>query len=201
MLKTSISGAGRRHVPDYQLLTDLGPIVVDVKPRHRVDSPKVAFTLAWTRKVVESRGWRFEVWSEPPEIRLTNIRFLAGYRRDWLFDQGLLEELRKADLAAATLGDVRVSTASRNAACTVGGPSPAVASRTHYRSRLPAEQGQCLGGEGEVSGAATRVGVGTRFLYDGETVTVEEMVGSAGGRSTGQGWAGGEGCACPFANC
>jgi hypothetical protein len=105
MLKTSIGGAGRRHIPDYLLLTDLGPIVVDVKPRHRVDSPKVAFTLAWTRKVVESRGWRFEVWSEPPEIRLTNVRFLAGYRRDWLFDQGLLEELRKADLAAATLGD------------------------------------------------------------------------------------------------
>jgi hypothetical protein len=105
MLKTSIGGAGRRHIPDYLLLTDLGPIVVDVKPRHRVDSPKVAFTLAWTRKVVEPCGWRFEVWSEPPEIRLTNVRFLAGYRRDWLFDQGLLEELRKADLAAATLGD------------------------------------------------------------------------------------------------
>jgi transposase InsO family protein len=32
-----------------------------------------------------------------------------------------------------------------------------------------------------VSGAAARVGVGTRFRYDGETLTVEEMVGSAGG--------------------
>jgi hypothetical protein len=32
-----------------------------------------------------------------------------------------------------------------------------------------------------VTSAATRVGVGTRFRYDGETLTVEEMVGSAGG--------------------
>jgi hypothetical protein len=59
MLKTSIDSVGRRHIPDYLLLTDRGPIVVDVKPRHRPDSPKVAFTLAWTRKVVESSGWRF----------------------------------------------------------------------------------------------------------------------------------------------
>jgi Helix-turn-helix domain len=32
-----------------------------------------------------------------------------------------------------------------------------------------------------VSGAAARVGVGTRFLYDGETLTVEEIVPSTGG--------------------
>jgi hypothetical protein len=105
MLKTSVDRVGRRHIPDYLLLTDTGPIVVDVKPRHRLDSPKVAFTLAWTRKVVESRGWRFEVWSEPPEIPLANVRFLAGYRRDWLFDQDLVEELRTIDLAGATLGN------------------------------------------------------------------------------------------------
>ena len=56
MLKTPIDHAGRRHIPDYLLLTDTGPIVIDVKPRHRSDSPKVAFTLAWTRTVVESAG-------------------------------------------------------------------------------------------------------------------------------------------------
>lgn len=104
MLKVSIDRVGRRHIPDYLLLTDTGPMVVDVKPRQLLDTPKVAFTLAWTRKMVESRGWRFEVWSEPPEIRLANVRFLAGDRRDWLFDQGLIEELRKTDLAGATLG-------------------------------------------------------------------------------------------------
>jgi hypothetical protein len=105
MLKTSIERVGRRHIPDYLLLTDTGPVVVDVKPRHRLDSPKVARTLAWTREVVESRGWRFEVWSEPPETPLANVRFLAGYRRDWLFDQGLVEELRRIDLAGASLGN------------------------------------------------------------------------------------------------
>ncbi len=35
---------------------------------------------------------------------LENVRFLAGYRRDWLFDQGVLEQLRAMDLDGATLG-------------------------------------------------------------------------------------------------
>ncbi|MGW1678811.1 hypothetical protein [Saccharopolyspora sp. NPDC002376] len=38
------------------------------------------------------------MFSEPPQAELENVRFLAGYRRDWLFDLGLLEELYAADL-------------------------------------------------------------------------------------------------------
>lgn len=80
-------------------------MVVDVKPRERLTSPKAAFTLDWTGRAAQSRGWRYEVWSEPPAARLENLRFLSGYRRDWLFDSTLLAELRQADFDGLTLGD------------------------------------------------------------------------------------------------
>ncbi|MEU7060870.1 TnsA-like heteromeric transposase endonuclease subunit [Streptomyces sp. NPDC046197] len=50
LLKAVVEGRLRRHTPDYLLLTDDGPVVVDVKPRHRLERPKVAFTCAWTRR-------------------------------------------------------------------------------------------------------------------------------------------------------
>ncbi|MFJ8545518.1 TnsA-like heteromeric transposase endonuclease subunit [Streptomyces sp. NPDC093586] len=86
LLKAVVEGRLRRHVPDYPLLTDDGPVLVDVKPRHRLERPKVAFACAWTRAAVASRGRRYEVWSEPDPHELENVRFLAGYRRDWLFE-------------------------------------------------------------------------------------------------------------------
>lgn len=43
--------------------------------------PVVVRTFAWTRRALESRGWRYEVWSEAPPVFLGNVRFLAGYRR------------------------------------------------------------------------------------------------------------------------
>ena len=103
LLRAEVGGVLRRHIPDYLLFTGAGPLVVDVKPRHRVVKPENAFTFAWTRQVAESRGWRYEVWSEPPRAELENVRFLAGYRRDWLFDHKLLAELRYADLDGVTL--------------------------------------------------------------------------------------------------
>jgi hypothetical protein len=64
--------------------------VVDVNPWHLLTRPKVSFSLGWARETVESRGWEFEAWSEPPDAELANVRFLAGYRRAWLLDPGLL---------------------------------------------------------------------------------------------------------------
>lgn len=46
LLKAVVEGRLRRHIPDYLLLTDDGPVVVDVKPRHRLERPKVAFAFA-----------------------------------------------------------------------------------------------------------------------------------------------------------
>lgn len=104
LLRAQVKAAVRRHVPDFLLLSDSEPTVVDVKPRWRLSKPKVSFTLAWTRDVVERRGWRYEVWSEPPEAELSNLRFLAGFRRDWLFDRMLLDELRASDFQGIPLG-------------------------------------------------------------------------------------------------
>ncbi len=105
LLSAEVRSTVRRHVPDFLLLSGAGPMVVDVKPRWLLSKPKVSFTLAWTRELVEGRGWRYEVWSEPPEGELANLRFLAGYRRGWLFDPRLLGQLRASDLAGVSLGE------------------------------------------------------------------------------------------------
>jgi transposase InsO family protein len=106
LLSARVDGGKRRHVPDFLILRrGRVPLVVDVKPRHLLTRPKVAFSLGWAREAVESRAWEFEVWSEPPEAELANVRFLAGYRRAWLFDPELVAEIRGADLDGATLGE------------------------------------------------------------------------------------------------
>ncbi|GAA2582041.1 TnsA-like heteromeric transposase endonuclease subunit [Streptomyces tubercidicus] len=105
LLTTWIEGKRRRHIPDYLLVTDDGPVVVDVKPRHRLEDPKVALAFAWTRQVVESRGWAYEVFSEPPAAELENVRFLAGYRRSGLFDQSLVDEVAGQVADGMSLGD------------------------------------------------------------------------------------------------
>jgi hypothetical protein len=106
LLRATVERRERKHVPDYLLLTNDGPIVVDVKPHARLARPKITFTLDWTRRLVEQRGWRYEVWSEPPETELANIRFLAGFRNQKSFSPTLLDELtRRDDLPGRTLGE------------------------------------------------------------------------------------------------
>ncbi|MEU9959792.1 TnsA-like heteromeric transposase endonuclease subunit [Streptomyces sp. NPDC050982] len=124
LLKAEVEGQVRRHVPDYLLVTNGGQIVVDVKPRRQLSSPVVAFTFEWTRRAVESRGWRYEVWTEPPHARSDNVRFLAGYRRKWLFQPELLEEVRSADLDGIPLG--------RAAERLPGCPEPFVRAAVHH---------------------------------------------------------------------
>ncbi|MEY9997121.1 hypothetical protein ABIE67_009153 [Streptomyces sp. V4I8] len=118
LLKSMVEGTVRKQVPDYFLLTAAGPVVVDVKPHQRLAQPEVTATFAWTEQVVESRGWRYEVWSEPSTQLLENVRFLAGFRRGWLFGPDLLDELRCADLDGVPLDE-----ASK---CVPGHPGPRV---------------------------------------------------------------------------
>ncbi|MYZ35018.1 MULTISPECIES: TnsA-like heteromeric transposase endonuclease subunit [unclassified Streptomyces] len=124
LLQTVLEGKVRRHIPDYLLLTGQVPVVVDVKPWHRLSRSEVAFTFDWTRQVVESRGWKYEVWSEPPAAELENIRFLAGYRRDWLFSPEILGELRDADLNGVLLGQA--------VGCLPDRPGPQVRAAIHH---------------------------------------------------------------------
>ncbi len=104
LLRARVDGKMRRHVPDYLLIEDSGPVVVDVKPAQRLADPKVVFTFGWTRQLVEERGWRFEVATESPAIELRNVRFLAGYRRGNLFSSTLLERVRAEIADGASLG-------------------------------------------------------------------------------------------------
>jgi hypothetical protein len=105
LLRASVDRKPRKHIPDYLLITDTGPVVVDVKPARRLADPKVAFTFEWTRELVEARGWRYEVATEPIAVELENVRFLAGYRRDWLFRSELLAQLREKNLDGSPFGD------------------------------------------------------------------------------------------------
>lgn len=76
LLSARVDGGKGRHVPDFLILRrGRVPLVADVKPRHLLTRPKVAFSLGWAREAVESRGWEFEAWSEPPEAELANVRF------------------------------------------------------------------------------------------------------------------------------
>ena len=118
LLRAEVDGVARKHIPDYLLLTGPGPVVVDVKPRHRLARPEVALTFGWTRALMEARGWGYEVRCEPPAERLENVRFLAGYRRGWLFDPGLLAQVRAAGLDGASLGEAF--------GCLPGWPEPLV---------------------------------------------------------------------------
>ncbi|MGW4371940.1 TnsA-like heteromeric transposase endonuclease subunit [Nocardia takedensis] len=105
LLRVEIGGKLRRHIPDFLLLTRTGPIVVDVKPAARLGNPSVAFTFGWTEQVVTARGWRYEVWSEPDPVELENVRFLAGYRRGWLFNPGVVEVVRASVVSGMSLGE------------------------------------------------------------------------------------------------
>jgi hypothetical protein len=113
LLMANVSGVQRKHVPDYLLITDAGPVVVDVKPASKLTDPKVAHTLTWTRSAIGARGWTYQVWTEPPTAELRNIRFLAGFRRPAHFDDGLLCELKAAGLDNMGLGEASRSVVGR----------------------------------------------------------------------------------------
>jgi len=105
-LRARVNRRIRRHVPDFLLFTDGLPRVVDVKPAARLSVEKVRFTLDWTRELVQELGWIYEVWSEPPDIELRNLRFLAGFRNAERFDTELLKAIVRQTHSDITLGQV-----------------------------------------------------------------------------------------------
>jgi hypothetical protein len=94
LLRAAVDGQMRSHIPDYLWETDDGPVVVDVVRVERIIHPRILLLCAWTKLIVESLGWSYLVVNEPPPILLANMRFLAGYRRDWLVNQDILGEMR-----------------------------------------------------------------------------------------------------------
>ncbi|MCH9733542.1 MAG: TnsA-like heteromeric transposase endonuclease subunit [Actinomycetia bacterium] len=105
LLEVVIHGRLRRHIPDFLLITGEGPVVVDVKPASQVLKPVVAQTFAWTRQVVESRGWSYEVFTGVEPTLSGNIRFLAGYRRTDYFRDDVLEMMSSPELVGLTVAE------------------------------------------------------------------------------------------------
>lgn len=103
LLTAEVEGQPRRHILDYIWGTDEDPVVVDVVRRERLSHNKIQFLCAWTRIIIESIGWSYLVASEPDPVWLANVRFLAGYRRGWLLNQDVLNEIRSSRLRFAGL--------------------------------------------------------------------------------------------------
>lgn len=85
---------GRRHAPDYfARLADGTGLVIDCRPAGRI-KPADAAAFAATERACAEIGWRYELAHEPDPVRMANLRWLAGYRRD---------RCRRVDIAAAAL--------------------------------------------------------------------------------------------------
>ncbi|MFV8047970.1 TnsA-like heteromeric transposase endonuclease subunit [Mycobacterium sp. 48b] len=110
-LKASIGGESLKRVPDYLVCTDAVPLVIDVTRRVSLTKPDKVRLFEMTRKVVEARGWRYEVATEQPRVEYMNIRFLSGYRRHWQFRAEVVEGIRHAaqEVTGATIGDLASS--------------------------------------------------------------------------------------------
>ena len=104
-----IAGRGDRdggHVPDFMVeYRDSSFAVIDVKPASRLKKPEIASALRWAGDIIQSRGWQYRIVSEPDPVLLSNIRFLAGYRRISQFAERDVRTVEAAALGARTLGE------------------------------------------------------------------------------------------------
>jgi hypothetical protein len=106
-LSAEVGGRERRHVPDFLFVGADGLVrVVNVKPAARLADRKVADVLEWAGGVFGARGWRHEVWSGAPPVRLANVRFLAGYRHPDRVDAEAVAVVDRAVVGAVVLGEL-----------------------------------------------------------------------------------------------
>lgn len=107
-LSADVDGHRLTRIPDYLVLTDEESLVIDVTRRDRLNKPKYQRIFDLTRRIVEARGWNYELAHEPPRTEYLNIRFLAGYRRPWLFDEKVVAEVRTLaeGVAESTIGEI-----------------------------------------------------------------------------------------------
>lgn len=134
----------RRHVPDVLLGHADGAVtVVDVKALSRLDDPAVAAQFAWTKRVCDRLGFRFEVWSGADPVLLENVRFLAGYRRPALITQEFQPLVLKAAASPCTVADLERGLADRARRIVV---RPVVL-HLLWRSQLIADLTRPLGGD------------------------------------------------------
>ena len=67
-----------KHVPDHLLATDEALSIWTSSLSVAMVDPKEALRSSGAREVVEARGWRYEVATEPSAVELGNVRFLSA---------------------------------------------------------------------------------------------------------------------------
>ena len=182
LIRSKVQGVVRRHIPDYLLLTDADPVLVDVKPREQVNDTKVAETFAWVQNVIESLGWRFEIASEQPPVLLDNVRFLAGYRRPQSINEAALRALRATHLRQRYFRRCR----TQRYWCRTAGPRSVAAHVVDARSEHRSVESPVVAIDPQpascgMTWAGIRIGIGTRVMYDGEVHVVTEWLPTAQG--------------------
>lgn len=71
-----------RHIPDFLMWRECGGVtLVDVKPGEQVGKDRNRRAFESTEIACQHLGWAFDVRTEPDEIFLANLKWLAGYRR------------------------------------------------------------------------------------------------------------------------
>lgn len=107
LLSFSQDGLTRTHVPDFLILfKDAPPLLVNVKPKRYLDSPRNARSFAACQHLAERLNWEYVTRAEPPPEYATNINWLNGYkRRPFALDQF------REELLSRVVGQVSVGTA------------------------------------------------------------------------------------------
>ena len=106
-------GVERSYVPDYMVeYSDQRFTVIEVKPRRRLEDPEIAGAIEWAGQIIQSRGWGYRIVTEPDPALLSNVRFLAGYRRTWQFPGRDVDAATASTMGARTLGEAFRSASS-----------------------------------------------------------------------------------------
>lgn len=86
---------GKSYVPDFLAVgVDRAVRVIEVKPLEKMKDPRTVATVSWARETIDPHGWAYAVVNEPSPQLGYNLRFLAGYRRPWLFNSEVLATVR-----------------------------------------------------------------------------------------------------------
>jgi len=103
----SPSRRATKHTPDLLSLDADGAVTVwDVRPREKQDEEFVLVS-ELTRAACADVGWRYEVFSEIPPVRRSNLLWLSGFRRPMPWHASSLAVIRDSLSGEGTLADVQ----------------------------------------------------------------------------------------------
>jgi len=103
----ALKGRSVDHAPDFfAALGDGRGRLIDVSLRSELSKPRRARAFELTRRACRALGWEYEVMTEPDPTVITNLRALAGFRRQpaqfFEFAAALIERVG----SGATIGEL-----------------------------------------------------------------------------------------------